>query len=190
MRRITLDIETAAPAVGGSFDPRVMELTVVCIHDTETGAFSAYTQEELPALWPILEKADMLIGYNSDHFDIPILNKYYVGDLGRIRSIDLLAEIRNVLGRRLKLDSIAEATLGRKKTGHGLDAVKWWQQGEYEKVKNYCIEDVRITKDIYEYALQNKKLRYLDFGEKRDIPLDTSKWESGGTSALTHTLPF
>ena len=190
MRRITLDIETAAPAVGGSFGPRVMELTVVCIHDTETGAFSAYTQEELPALWPILEKADMLIGYNSDHFDIPILNKYYVGDLGRIRSIDLLAEIRNVLGRRLKLDSIAEATLGRKKTGHGLDAVKWWQQGEYEKVKNYCIEDVRITKDIYEYALQNKKLRYLDFGEKRDIPLDTSKWESGGTSALTHTLPF
>lgn len=190
MRRITLDIETTAPASGGAFDPNTMELTVACIHDTETGEFTAYTVPELGSLWPILEKADVLVGYNSDHFDIPILNRYYAGDLSKIHSIDLLAEIRNVLGRRLKLDSVAEATLGRKKTGHGLDAVKWWQEGEYEKVKKYCIEDVRITKDVYEFALKNGKVRYMDFNEKRDIPLDTSKWESPQANALTHTLPF
>jgi DEAD/DEAH box helicase domain-containing protein len=192
MRRITLDIETIAPAMGGGmFDPKTMELTVACIHDTETDAYSSFTKEELPALWPILEKADVLVGYNSDHFDIPILDKYYAGDLGKIRSVDLLAEIRNVLGRRLKLDSVAEATLGKKKTGSGLDAIEWWKKGEYEKVKKYCIEDVKITKEIYEYALKNGKVHYLDFGEKRDIPLDTSHWEkSGGRPALTHTLPF
>lgn len=191
MRRITFDIETDSPAIGASFDPRLMELTVVGVHDTETDAYTSYTVPELPTLWPILEKADMLVGYNSDHFDIPILNKYYAGDLGKIRSIDLLSEIKNVLGRRLKLDSVAEATLGRKKTGNGLDAIKWWKNGEYEKVKRYCVEDVRITKDIYEYALKNRRLHYFDFGEKRDIPLDTSHWESAKSgSALTHTLPF
>lgn len=192
MRRITLDIETSAPTTQGAvFDPKVMELTVICIHDTETDLFTCYTVPELPNLWPILEKADVLIGYNSDHFDIPILNRYYAGDLSKIRSLDLLAEIRNVLGRRLKLDSVAEATLGRKKTGHGLDAITWWQNGEYEKVKKYCIEDVRITKDIYDYALKNGKVRYNDFGEKRDIRLDTSHWESPQSpNALTHTLPF
>jgi len=192
MRRITLDIETAgAAAAGPVFDPKTMEMTVACIHDTETGSFSSYTVPELPHLWPILEKADLLVGYNSDHFDIPILNKYYAGDLGKIRSVDLLAEIRNVLGRRLKLDSIAEATLGRKKIGSGLDAVTWWRDGEYEKVKKYCIEDVRITKDVYEYALANGKVHYLDMGQKRDIPLDTSRWEAPrGGSSLTHTLPF
>jgi len=188
MRRITFDIETSGG--GNIIDPKTMELTVVGIHDTETDTFSTFTQEELPQLWTILEKADVLVGYNSDHFDIPILNKYYAGDLSTIHSIDLLSEIKNVLGRRLKLDSVAEATLGRKKTGHGLDAVTWWAQGEYEKVKKYCIEDVRITKDVYEYALKNGKVRYSDFGEKRDIKLDTSHWENGGKASLTHTLPF
>lgn len=191
MRRITLDIETTSAAQGGAFDPRTMDLTVIAIHDSESGEFSCYTKEELPILWPILEKADLLVGYNSDHFDIPILNRYYSGDLTKIRSVDLLAEIKNVLGRRLKLDSVAEATLGRKKLGSGLDAVTWWQNGEYEKVKKYCIEDVRITKDVYEYALKNGKLHYMDFGEKRDIPFDISKWESRQNgSSLTHTLPF
>ena len=55
------------------------------------------------------------MGYNSNHFDIPLLNKYYPGDLTRIKSIDLLEEIRKSLGRRLRLDSVAEATIGAKK---------------------------------------------------------------------------
>ena len=113
MRRITFDIETVG---GGNItDPRTMELSVVGIHDTETDAFSTFTKEELPELWKIFEKADVLVGYNSDHFDIPILNKYYAGDLSKIRSIDLLAEIKNVLGRRPKPDSGAQAAFGRKK---------------------------------------------------------------------------
>ena len=191
MRKITLDIETTLPAFGAAFDPRQMELTVVSVHDSESGAFTCYTVPELPNLWPVLEKADMLIGYNSNHFDIPILNRYYPGDLSSIHSVDLLFEIKNVLGRRLKLDSIAEATLGRKKIGTGLDAVAWWRNGEYDKVKKYCIEDVRITKEIYDYARTNAKLHYLDLGEKRDILLDTSRWEMPEVKgALTHTLPF
>jgi len=176
--------------MGSIFDPSTMELTVVGVHDSETDAYTTYTVPELPSLWPVLEKADMLIGYNSDHFDIPILNRYYAGDLTKIKSLDLLAEIKNVLGRRLKLDSVAEATLGRNKTGSGLDAITWWRNGEYEKVKKYCIEDVRITKEIYDYARQNGKLHYSDYGEKRDILLDTSEWESASSSALTHTFPF
>lgn len=190
MRRITLDIETMNAAIGGGFNPADMKLTVICIHDTETDTFTSYKEDELPKLWPILERADILVGYNSDHFDIPILNRYYPGDLSKIKSVDLLAEIKNVLGRRIKLDSVAEATLGRKKSGSGLDAIKWWQEGKYEKVIKYCIEDVRITKEIYEYALKNGKLRYSDFGEKKDIRLDTSLWEAKTDSAITHTLPF
>jgi DEAD/DEAH box helicase domain-containing protein len=189
MRKITLDIETTS-GTGLVFDPRSMELTVVGIHDSETDTYTAFTQEELPQLWQILERADMVIGYNSDHFDIPILNKYYAGDLSKIKSLDLLSEIKNVLGRRLKLDSVAQATLGKGKIGSGLDAIKWWAAGEYEKVKKYCLEDVKITKEVYEYALKNGKLHYTDLGQKRDIVIDTSKWEQLSKGSLTHTLPF
>ena len=132
----------------------------------------------------------MLIGYNSDHFDIPILNKYYPGDLTRIKSLDILKEIKNSLGRRIRLDLVAEGTLGRKKTGNGLEAVVWWKNGEIDKIKKYCIEDVKITKELYEYALKNGVLKYKDLSETREIKLDTSKWEEKENTSINHTLPF
>src|SRR5689334_4584103 len=103
MRAITFDIETAnvLPSFSRS-DLGQLELALVGIHDSSTGQFSSYVKEELPKLWPILEEADVLIGYNSDSFDIPLLNRYYPGDLSKIRSIDLMVEVANVLGRRLK----------------------------------------------------------------------------------------
>ncbi len=188
MRRITLDIETTSAV--NFIDPTTLDLALIGIHDSETDSFSSFTREELPKLWPILERADVLVGYNSDHFDIPILNKYYSGDLTAIRSIDLLAEIKNVLGRRLKLDSVAKATLGHGKTGSGLDAVKWWQEGKIEKVRAYCLKDVQVTKEVYEYALKNGRVKYSDFGTIRDIPIDTKLWETAESASLTHTLPF
>lgn len=191
MRKIVFDIETSNTFQEvGKADPASLDLSVICVHDSETNKYTSYIQEELSKLWPILEKADMLIGYNSDHFDIPLLNKYYPGDLTKIKSLDILKEIKNSLGRRIKLDSVAEGTLGKKKIGHGLEAITWWRNGEIEKVKKYCEEDVRITKEIYEYALKNKAVKYKDLSETRDIKLDTSNWEDAGGDSITHTLPF
>ena len=191
MKKIIFDIETRNIFEDvGKADPTLLDLSVVCAYDSETGDYLAYTQEELPNLWPILEKADMLIGYNSDHFDIPILNKYYPGDLTRIKSLDILKEIKNSLGRRIRLDLVAEGTLGRKKMGNGLEAVVWWKNGEIDKIKKYCIEDVKITKELYEYALKNGVLKYKDLSETREIKLDTSKWEEKENTSINHTLPF
>jgi DEAD/DEAH box helicase domain-containing protein len=190
MRKIVFDIETRGESFG-SPDFTNQELTIVSIYDSQTKKFSSYFKDELPQLWGILERADILIGYNSDHFDIPILNKYYPGDLTKIKSVDLLKEVRAILGRRLKLDNIAEATLGRGKIAHGLDAVKWFEQGELEKLREYCEDDVRVTKEIYEYAKQHKLLKYKDFDGMREIKLDPSGWEVvTDAPVLTHTLPF
>ena len=189
MRAITFDIETKMTSfVAGRLDPTQMELTVVGIHDSETDTYTAFVVEELPKLWPIIESADMLIGFNSDTFDIPILNRYYPGDLTSIRSLDLLAEVYKTLGRRVRLDSLAKATLGRGKSGDGLKAVDWWEQGLYDKVKEYCIEDVRLTRELYDYARQNGSLKYMDLNQKREIKIDASGWENEGTHSLTHTL--
>ena len=146
MRAITFDIESISDSlVRGHVDVNEQELTVVGIHDSETGEYSSYLKEELHKLWPILERADVLIGFNSNTFDIPLLNRYYPGDLSHIRSLDLLAEVAQVLGRRVRLQSLAEATLGKGKSGDGLKASEWWKEGKIDKVRAYCIEDVRIT---------------------------------------------
>lgn len=190
MRAITFDIETRMTSLAGGrgVDINDMDITVVGIHDSSTGAYSSFLKEDLPRLWPVIEGADMLIGFNSDSFDIPLLNRYYPGDLTKIRSLDILSEIYKALGRRVRLQSLAEATLGKGKKGDGRQAMDWWEEGLYDKVREYCIEDVRLTRELYDYAKEHGYLKYKDFKEKRDVKLDTSGWETPGGHALTHTL--
>lgn len=193
MRYVVFDIETANAFPGfmrADFDR--LELALVGAYDSATNSYSTYVKEELPQLWPLMERADFIIGYNSDAFDIPLLNHYYPGDLAQVRSLDLLVEVQGVLGRRLRLQSLAEATLGRGKKGDGLKAVEWWQKGEVEKVREYCLEDVRLTKELYEYAREHNALKYKDLRETREIKLDTSHWGEAARLApsLTHALPL
>ena len=191
MKKITFDIETknAFEDVDAN-NPALLDISIVCIHNSETDEYDSFLEDDFARLWPILESADMLIGYNSDHFDIPLLNKHYSGDLTTIKSLDILKEIKNTLGRRLKLNNIANATLGTGKSGNGLEAISWWKNGEVEKVRRYCLDDVKITKEIYEYALKNKKLKYKDGFAIKEIELDTSNWEMAENNSITHTLPF
>lgn len=191
MRKIVLDVETKNffPDVGKN-EPALLDIALVAIHDSHSDQYSSFLEQDLHKLWPVLETADMLIGFNSDHFDIPLLNKYYHGDLTKIRSLDILKEIRNSYGRRMRLDQLAEGTLGKNKTGGGSDATDWWKAGEVEKVRSYCINDVKLTKDLYDFALTNNKLIFKEGGSLNEIDLDTSNWEKAGMHKITFSLPF
>lgn len=191
MRYIIFDLETQNTFQDvGSNDSTDLDISVGSFYDSETKIYTTITVDELQKAWPILEKADALVGYNSNHFDIPLLNKYYPGDLTQIKSIDLLEEIRKSLGRRLRLDSVAEATVKAKKSGHGLQAVRWWREGKIDEIKKYCEQDVKITKQVFEYALANGHVKFKDGSRKKEIPLDTSGWLIKEDAAMTHSLLF
>src|SRR5262245_53781157 len=191
MRIVTFDIETYGSFGSGAKALDNLELTICCIHDSETDSYDSFLKEDLPRLWKILEHTDLLVGYNSDHFDIPVLNKYYPGDLTKIRSLDLLKEIASSLGRRVRLDSIAEGTLGTKKSGQGLQAMTWWKEGNIKKLREYCLKDVEITKKVLDYALANQSLKFKELGIKKEVKLDTSKWlVQAPAASLTKTLGF
>ena len=191
MRYVVFDLETQNVFNDvGKNDPALLDISVACFYDSGDGSYHTFTIDELENAWPLLEGADALVGYNSNHFDIPLLSKYYPGSLETIKSIDLLEAIKKSLGRRLRLDSVAEATLGEGKSGYGLQAVTWWKQGEIGKIKQYCKKDVDITKRIFEYALEHEKLHYKDGLKKVDIPIDTSDWLVKEDSTMTHSLPF
>jgi DEAD/DEAH box helicase domain-containing protein len=190
-RTIVFDIETANQFSDvGSYDPTALTLALVAIHDSHTNEYDSFLEGDLPRLWKVLEQADVLVGFNSDHFDIPLLNKYYPGDLTQIRSLDLLKEIHATLGRRIKLDAIAEGTLGQKKSGHGLQSIKWWRDGEIDKVRDYCIKDVELTKKVFEHALEHGSLKFAELGKKKEVKLDTRHWLTGTSNAITQTLGF
>lgn len=191
MRVVTFDIETSNwfTEVGGN-DPASLSLALVGIHDSETG-YASFLEHELRKLWNILEQTDLLVGWNSDHFDIPLLNKYYPGDLSKIRSLDLMKEIYAKAGRRLKLDAVAEGTLGDRKTdGKSGQSIRWWRDGEVEKVREYCLKDVELTKRIFDYAVENGKVKYRELGRVHEVVLDTKGWFATAAKPMTFSMGF
>jgi uncharacterized protein YprB with RNaseH-like and TPR domain len=182
MRKLVFDIETQNIFQDvGSNNPADLDIAVVGIYDYESNKYETFTQEEFPKMWPYFQRAELLITFTGEHFDIPLLNKYYkkenLGDLKEIKSLDVLKEIRAQYGRRMKLDQIAEGTFGVNKSGIGFDAVRWWNEGKIDEIRKYCLDDVKITKDVYEFAMKNKKLMFKEGPFTKEIKLDTKHWE-------------
>jgi DEAD/DEAH box helicase domain-containing protein len=192
MRYIVFDLETQNIfAEVGSSDATALDISVASAYDSGTDKYTTVTIDDLEKLWPIFEKADALVGYNSNHFDIPLLNKYYPGDLTTIKSIDLLEDIKNSLGRRLRLDSVAQATIGTKKSADGLQAVRWWREGKIKEIMKYCEQDVKVTKQIFEYARKNGHVKFKDGHRNREIVLNTAHWEDlDSDTMMTHSFSF
>lgn len=162
-KEVVLDIETQNTFQDvGAYNPSLLSVSLVGVYFYETDTYEAFLEADLPKLWPRLERADRIIGYNLLGFDYPCLQRYYTGDIMRLPTVDLLADIEKGIGHRVKLDDVAHATLGIGKSGHGLMAVEFWKKGEIDKLKEYCLMDVKITKDVYEYALENQEAFYND----------------------------
>ena len=177
MKPIVFDIETRNTFDEvGSRKPENLDISIVGIYSYEDDKYDSFTIEEFPRLWEILQRVDTLIGFNSNHFDIPLLNKYYPGDLAIFNSIDILENIKNSFGRRLKLDWIAEGILGKNKSSDGLQAVRWWKEGDIDSIRKYCLDDVKITKEVYEYIKENKKAKFKDLGTVHEFDVDVSDW--------------
>ncbi|HBU06531.1 MAG TPA: hypothetical protein DEB09_00430 [Candidatus Magasanikbacteria bacterium] len=155
-KEVVLDIET----IGDIRDFDNLKVTVVSIYEYETNKYQSFLESELGQLWPILEKAERIIGYNSEHFDLPILDKYYAGDLMKFPHLDLLKVVRESTGSRFKLNDLVKATLQMEKSADGLQAQKWWEEGKIDEIKKYCEQDVKVTMELYEYGRKNKMLYY------------------------------
>jgi len=190
---VVFDIET----IGDIRDMSTQKLTVISIFDYSTGKYSSYEESELSKLWPILEKSERLIGFNSDHFDIPILNKYYGGDLTKFPSLDLLKVVKESTGTRFKLNDLAKATLQMEKSADGLQAQRWFEEGKMDLIKKYCEQDVKVTKELYEYGRKNRMLYYQTLtGELRPFAVNfepqvlANKTVTDDGKSFNLTLPF
>jgi DEAD/DEAH box helicase domain-containing protein len=172
-REVVLDIETQNTFQDvGAYNAALLDISLIGCYFYETDTFETFLEEDLPKLWPRLERSDRIIGYNLFGFDYPCMQEYYAGDLSKFPTVDIMVEIEKRIGFRVKLDSVAESTLGVGKSGHGLQAVEFWRKGEIQKLKDYCLQDVRITRDVYEHALEKQEVSFFDrMGQKRVVPM-------------------
>lgn len=191
-REVVLDIETQNTFQDvGAYNPTLLKISFVGCYFYETDTFEGFFEEDLPKLWPRLERADRVIGYNLIGFDYPCLQTYYTGDIMRLPTVDLLAEIDQRLGFRIKLDDVAQATLGVGKSGHGLMAVEYWRNGELDKLRDYCLQDVRVTRDVYEHALLHGSVFFNNRqGQRQEIKLPIEPPEPEERKAINLSLGF
>jgi len=162
---VYFDLETQRTAgdVGGWGNKRAMGMSVGVTYSTAENRYRIYTERTVDDLVRELMRADLVVGFNHLGFDYEVLMAYTIVDLPhQLHTLDLLIQTEKVLGHRLKLESLAQATLGIGKTAEGLEAIRWWREGKLREIAEYCCFDVKVTKLLHEHAREKGELHYLD----------------------------
>lgn len=169
-----LDLETrrSAAEVGGWHLADRMGVSCAVLYDSGQERFFEYFEEQLPEMFEQMDRFERIVGFNVKRFDYRVLSAYTDRDLDKIPTVDLLEVVYGVLGFRLSLDHLAKATLGRKKTADGLQALQWWKEGRTAELLAYCRRDVEITRDLYVFGRENGYVLFDDRqGRRMQVPV-------------------
>jgi DEAD/DEAH box helicase domain-containing protein len=171
-RIIFFDLETLRTfdEVGGRQNLDRLGLAVAVTYDSSADEYHAYLEDQAAELVDELANADLVVGFNLLGFDYPVLRPYTEHPLETLPTVDLLRDVCLALGFRLSLQTLAEGTLGIGKSADGLQAVRWFRQGEVEKVIEYCRQDVELTRRLYEFGHEHGHVLFWDrSGQMRKV---------------------
>lgn len=166
----------------GTTNPADLGVSVVSLYfrDTETGKgeLKSFWEADFDQMWKIFRDADRIIGFNSKNFDVPALSPYAPADFVSLHHFDILEKIKEAIDHRVSLNRLAKDTLGNVKNDNPANAIVYWQEATTEslkKLQNYCEQDVILTRDVYDFALENGHLKFTDYwNNPRQIQVDFS----------------
>lgn len=141
-----------------------MGISVLALYDYLTGRYRVFGDENQSEALQILLGYDFVVGFNTVGFDWKLVRATWPTKLQRkSRDIDILREIWLSLGLNpdrfdpkthggYKLDDVAFETIGMRKSGDGAKAPILFQDGKMAELFDYCLEDVRIERTLFEFA--------------------------------------
>ncbi len=187
IKEVFFDIETKKifEDIEGN-NPADLGISIISVYVREvdnyfseiSGQMYSFWEEDFPLMWAKFSNADRIIGFNSLHFDVPAMAPLAPFDFKKLNHFDIMDHVKNALDFRVGLGAIAEQTLGHTKIDHGLNAVKYWAEHTKEslaKLKKYCEADVQVTKEVYDFGMKNKQLKFKDkWNTVRTFPVDFS----------------
>ncbi|MEM6823101.1 MAG: ribonuclease H-like domain-containing protein [Verrucomicrobiota bacterium] len=175
---VYFDLETqkGAQEVGGWKNIADMKMSVGVTYSTARGDYAIYDEDRVNDLIRELQRADLVVGYNVVRFDYTVLEPYACFDFSQVPTLDMMLDLEEVIGHRIKLDAVAESSLGVNKTAEGTEALKWWKEGKLYEIAEYCCYDVKVTKLVHEFGANNGKVFYDSRQTKlrQEIPVDWS----------------
>lgn len=173
-RFAVVDVETrrSAADVGGWTRPDLMGISIAVLYDSGTDEFVDYQEHEIGALAERLKSFDLVVGFNILKFDYGVLAGVHPFAYTRLPTLDMLTHVHERLGYRLKLDNLAQATLGVGKSADGLMALQWWKEGKLDEIAHYCRQDVAVTRDLYLFGRENRYVLFQNkAGQKARLPV-------------------
>jgi hypothetical protein len=140
-----------------------MGVSVIGVYDFVSHRYRVFCKDNFDEFFALAAQRSVLVSFNGVGFDNKVLRWIPSGasfDLSA-SAYDILREIWVCLGLNpdkfywkthggLGLDAVCEANYLGKKSGHGALAPIQWQRGEIGAVIDYCLNDVKMTKDLFE----------------------------------------
>lgn len=173
MDTLVFDIETqnffTDPDVGWD-NFSALKISVVCAYSYLEDAYFSFEEHEMEKLAELFSRAGRIVGFSMNRYDVPVLHHYFqrlrtaTPNIWEKERIDLLEEIEMAAGSRVSLSKLAEANLGVKKERHGSEAITLYREGKMKELKEYCLNDVRLTKELYDLS---RKQNYLLMPDKK-----------------------
>lgn len=158
-------------------DTSRLEASFIGGYDDVKDKVYSFWEKDFQKLGELMKSTDRVVGYNIWQFDYLVMNPYYDIDLRTLPTLDLMIAMKDKVGFRPKLDDLARANLGKTKIGKGTDAVDYWKNEEFDKLEEYCLEDVRLTHDVWKIGEDSGKIKYFDkSGFIKETEID---WETG-----------
>ena len=172
---VVLDLETQRSFKEvGKQNLHKLGVSVVGTYDYLTQAYESYEEKDILRLDKRLREADLLIGFNVRRFDLPVLAPYLFTPIENLAVLDLLEAVEKARGHRASLDSIAKPTLKLHKSGTGEDALTLFREGKMEELKRYCLDDVKLTKGVYDYGLTHGKIFFTSSWDYKTYEIPVS----------------
>lgn len=171
---VYFDLETmrGADEVGGWSNIKKMGMAVGVCYQTSTQNYHFFEEHQVAELINLLKSADLIVGFNHIRFDYEVLRGYDSFDFHKLPNFDMLIDLNDRLGHRVKLDSVAKSTLGVSKSADGLQSLQWFKEGKMDLIKEYCQQDVKVTKEVFEFGVKHQFVNIDNFGTPKKVNLD------------------
>ncbi|MDO8627262.1 MAG: hypothetical protein Q7K42_02250 [Candidatus Diapherotrites archaeon] len=156
-------------------DPGKLKLAVAGVLEAENENASFFHEGQEKELLELLRKADLIVGHNLLRFDYVVLQPYFQKDIAKLlhnKTFDTLVELEKLTGVWTSLDDLCRRNIGISKTVDTLKIPKMWRDGQQDEVKDYLLNDLKMTKAIFDHGMQKGKFKYehkmygKSFGEK------------------------
>lgn len=153
----------------GWHDHANMGIACIGVYDYAEDRYRMFMDDNMDDFFHLCDDRELLVGFNNIAFDNAVINASAPMLTEASKFFDILVELWAAagLGPQFKfpthagfgLDTLCKVNFGTAKSGHGALAPVDFQKGRYGSLVDYCLNDVRLTKQALDEIMRSGQLR-------------------------------